>query len=103
MLKPTLPPHKFEDDPTGWPEYWSDYAKHEKYVTNLNAHSYAKDYYKKANIERTKARRLAKLSELIELFPDEARLLVKNIGSRKPEVKADEVKATAIPTKYTLT
>jgi len=64
-----MPAKTAQEDPDAWDQYWSDV----KNIRTTMSKEDRKVYNKKYKAEQTRQRRIAKLHELMAMFPDEAK------------------------------
>lgn len=69
MQIPTMPSEPASVNPDAWDHYWSEVARYEVHLKNEKSKDYRREYY----LERTRQRRIKKMQEYMNLFPDEAR------------------------------
>jgi len=92
IKKPLIMPDKTaQEDPEAWASFWHDY----KNIRTSMDKEDRKEYNKKYKAEQTRKRRVAKLAELMAMFPDEVQYIL------HPETRpAPAVRQHVDPRKY---
>lgn len=69
MKQPKMPSTPAIETPELWDAYWDQIKRYEKYLENVKYAEYRSNYYKK----RTEQRQIAKMHELMDKYPKDAK------------------------------